>query len=401
MDVDGAAASVTSVTGEGVGQGREPQGREPQGRNSDDVVGGARSFDAVVVDAAPARMQKARNRLDESGGSQSPAEEVADVPVCVADAASARKPRVRNRFDESGGSQSSAVDIPDAHVAVAPRRRKGRKRGGDDGGVPEVTRVTEAMSLQVAGSLDDEKMCKARVWAPRGLCPGSQCSTKPVDGSDFCKRHGEDRWKAHGRIDEVVSLVLYEKFQKEWQKRQSTDSKRRSKHWYTRHHMWMSAVNARKKTMKERPELGRGLLEELDDLTDVEKDAALEATTNLLKHPNKRRRHGGDFVEQGAGPCNKNELGNEELASYNGKGGGRFWKWYEPGVFEQQLKILRTDFETCTERQCVEALRLTHTVLERAKQSGKGALGAVQRAAVLFASEELEEGPCSAAGQCV
>jgi hypothetical protein len=126
--------------------------------------------------------------------------------------------------------------------------------------------------------------------------------------------------------------------------------------------MWMSAVNVRKKTMKERPELGQ--LKGLDDLSNVEKGAALEATTNLLKHPNKRRRHGGDFVEQGAGPCNIDELGNEELASYKGKGGGRFWKWYEPGVFEQQLKTLRAEFDTCTERQCVEALRLTHTVLE-------------------------------------
>ena len=39
--------------------------------------------------------------------------------------------------------------------------------------------------------------------------------------------------------------------------------------------------------------------------------------------------------------------------------------------------------------------------LGRAKQSGKGAPGAVQRALVLSASEELEEGRCSAAEQCV
>ena len=232
------------------------------------------------------------------------------------------------------------------------------------------------------------------------MCIRDRCSKKPLDGSDFCNQHGEDRWKSHGRIDEVVSLALYEKFHKEWEKRQSPDSKRRSKHWYTRHHMWMSAVNARKRTMKERPELGREPLEELYDLSDGEKGAALEATTHLLKDPKKRRRHGGDFVEEGAGPCCKDELGNEELAGYNGKGGGRFWKWYEPGVFEQQLKLLRTDFETCTERQCGSATLDAHR-LGRAKQSGKGALGAVQRTAVLSASEELEEGRCSAAEQCV
>ena len=33
--------------------------------------------------------------------------------------------------------------------------------------------------------------------------------------------------------------------------------------------------------------------EELHDLLEEEKGTALEATTNLLKHPNKRRRHGG------------------------------------------------------------------------------------------------------------
>ena len=85
--------------------------------------------------------------------------------------------------------------------------------------------------------------------------------------TQFCGQHSKDRWKSHGRIDEVLPLEMYEKFRKEWEKRQSKQSRRRSKHWYTRHHMWMSAVNVRKKTMKERPELQRDVLENLYDLS--------------------------------------------------------------------------------------------------------------------------------------
>ena len=36
-----------------------------------------------------------------------------------------------------------------------------------------------------------------------------------------------------------------------------------------------------------------------------------------------------------------------------------FWKWYEPGVFEAELKELGATFEWCSERECVDALRNT------------------------------------------
>ena len=68
-----------------------------------------------------------------------------------------------------------------------------------------------------------------------------------------------------------------------------------------------------------------GVLENLYELSAGEERDALEATTNLLKQAPKRRCNGRDFVEQGMGPSNRVDLGDAELASYNGKGGGEFW----------------------------------------------------------------------------
>ena len=59
------------------------------------------------------------------------------------------------------------------------------------------------------------------------------------------------------------------------------------------------------------------------------------------------------------GPSKRNELGDGALAAYNGVGGGRFWKWYESGVFEAELKKLRATFERFSERECVDDLRNT------------------------------------------
>ena len=52
-------------------------------------------------------------------------------------------------------------------------------------------------------------------------------------------------------------------------------------------------------------------------------------------------------------------MGHEALTAYNGVGGSRFWKWYEPGVFDAELKKLGGKFEWCSERECVDALRNT------------------------------------------
>ena len=91
-------------------------------------------------------------------------------------------------------------------------------------------------------------------------------------------------------------------------------------------------------------------------------------------------------------PASVNEVGDEALASYNGVGGGRFWKWYEPGVFEAELQKLGTDFEGCKERECVAALRNTSARIRRDESRIQSGLDALGRPTVLPAIEELEEG---------
>ena len=80
-----------------------------------------------------------RNRLEESGGSESSADHFLGVQPEPA----ARPRRRRNRLEDSGGSESSHVEVAD--VALRGRRRAGHRRGGD-GGVAETTHVTQAMS---------------------------------------------------------------------------------------------------------------------------------------------------------------------------------------------------------------------------------------------------------------
>ena len=172
-------------------------------------------------------------------------------------------------MDDSGGSESSDVNAALDARDAAPRRSARKRRPRDDGGVPEVTHVTEEMSRQVGGALEHPDKCKARTWQSRGPCPGAQCNHKPAEGSEFCRRHGGGKWEAHGRIDCVLSLELYKKFHRVWRERQSGgQSKKRGKHWYTRHHMWMSAVNVRERSMSSRPDLNLKPLDYLEDLLD-------------------------------------------------------------------------------------------------------------------------------------
>jgi hypothetical protein len=99
-------------------------------------------------------------------------------------------------------------------------------------------------------------------------------------------------------------------------------------------------------------------LERLSDLTYEEEKIALAKTSEYLTcNKGARQADGVIFVEKGRGPRIRSELADDELASYNGVGGGRFFKWYQPGLFETELKALGAGLEGCTERECVVALR--------------------------------------------
>ena len=213
------------------------------GQGPPSVVGG--------VDAGAAvERRRVRNRLEESGGSESSEEYFLDVQPAPA----ARPRKVRNRLEDSGGSEISIVEVAD----VAGRGRRGaRRRRGGDSGVAEITHVTQEMSNRF-GLMEDPDKCRARMWTTVQKCPGKQCLNTRKPGLEFCGKHCDDRWKRHGRIDEVLSLELYKKFSQAWESRhqaeQSGKPQRRGRHWYTRHHMWLHAVRVREKNLKE---LGR------------------------------------------------------------------------------------------------------------------------------------------------
>jgi hypothetical protein len=95
-----------------------------------------------------------------------------------------------------------------------------------------------------------------------------------------------------------------------------------------------------------------------------ERKEALRRTNDQLRmHANLRFEGGGKdakvLVEQGYGPATAYEVDDDEFACYNGKNGGKFWMWYEPLEFQRQLQGMRVSVATCTERQCVDALRWT------------------------------------------
>ena len=71
------------------------------------------------------------------------------------------------------------------------------------------------------------------------------------------------------------------------------------------------------------------------------------------------------FVEQGFGPKNVEEFQDPALASYNGRDGGKMWAWYTRSVFEQELAMRGVDLDSCTERQCEEALCATSAKFKR------------------------------------
>ena len=54
-----------------------------------------------------------------------------------------------------------------------------------------------------------------------------------------------------------------------------------------------------------------------------------------------------------------------ERERYNGRGGGRMFKWYSQAVFNNYLKRMGASELTCTERQCMVALEATSDELRK------------------------------------
>ena len=121
--------------------------------------------------------------------------------------------------------------------------------------------------------------------------------------------------------------------------------------------MWREALRARE---REGRRALRGALRTVEELWSDEYEEALVAVNEYLKHHSEQRR----FLERDHGPGNAAEARERPaLAAYNGQGGGQFFTWYKPGNFLQELKRDGVDVETCTEGQCIRALKATSEAL--------------------------------------
>ena len=110
-------------------------------------------------------------------------------------------------------------------------------------------------------------------------------------------------------------------------------------------------------------DLASGPLEHLCELTESEARIAFEKMARYLRR--KLPRDGGNVLEVGYGPSKAAELDEPELASYNGRNGGKFWQYFDLGEFNRQLNALGTDMGSGTERQCVDALRKTSNAIRK------------------------------------
>ena len=130
--------------------------------------------------------------------------------------------------------------------------------------------------------------------------------------------------------------------------------KGRRRHWYTRHYMWEMAQKVRRMPRYE----ARGELRTVTEMENDEYNDCLERVDDYLrKHKSLRdvNRVGRDMGPRGA--QERDWPGFAESEAHNGEGGGRVFKWYSPAVFALELQRRGVDRVTCTEKQCVDALR--------------------------------------------
>ena len=85
----------------------------------------------------------------------------------------------------------------------------------------------------------------------------------------------------------------------------------------------------------------------------------------MRKHPRLQGVVSGPgHVRHGQGPKSVADRGAESEA-YNGEGGGHVFRWYMPNVYARALAARGVDYDSCTEADCMAALRATTRELER------------------------------------
>ena len=143
---------------------------------------------------------------------------------------------------------------------------------------------------------------------------------------------------------------------------------RRKRHWYTQYLLWAEAEKL--DTEERRAECGP--MESIDDLGDAEFTGCLERVDEYIKkHPILQHQKGttsAGFIERDQGPRTVGER-HDTTATYNGRDGGKVFKWYTRAAFERHLTKIGwrgkpRAVESCTEKQCMRALRDTSAELQ-------------------------------------
>ena len=253
------------------------------------------------------------------------------------------------------GFQEQGVE----ELSMSNARRPGKGRGSRR--LPSRADLVTAEMSEEFGKLGDVSRCHARVQVSRRnaghrewLCGLRQCGKKQVEGTELCAQHAK-KASLYGNFGTLMTRAQYDKCVKERQLRAAMPkTARQGRHWYARHQMWFCAQQVRALPAYR----SNGVLEHLSELTFEERREALRRTNDTI------RKHKPEDVEQGYGPCTPAEVDDEEYASYNGKDGGKVWKWYQPEEFLWVLaEKMGVDVATCTERQCTIALRMTSELI--------------------------------------
>ena len=134
-------------------------------------------------------------------------------------------------FSDDNISSSGEPDGSDgSNVAKMGRRqlRQRRRRPLRDWARADaIAEVTEEMSKEF-GTLVHPRKCRARTW---GCASGVQCSCRPLACGEFCGRHQGDKLQPQGRIDDVLSVELYEKLIGCHEKLPQSKPAKRQKHY--------------------------------------------------------------------------------------------------------------------------------------------------------------------------
>ena len=189
----------------------------------------------------------------------------------------------------------------------------------------------------------------------------------------------------HGLVNSAIPYAKLQEFLKHEAKREAASCKRaasgdgvnagakprpdrRKRHWYSRHLLWAEAEKL--DTEERRAECGA--MESIDDLGDAEFTECLERVNEYigLNRPLQHQKGATSvgFIERDQGP---RTVADRHLAAaaYNGREGGRVFKWYTRPAFERHLvnagwRGKARAVETCTEKQCMKALRATSDELQ-------------------------------------